>query len=134
MLVQSTVFEKINVFLVNTVLGQVSLIANNMFFLKHQQLFIGKIAWFHCSSVFYIGLKHFYVSLIDCFSENQCFFSKHCFRPSQCDCKQHAFSEKLAVIHWKNCLVSLQFSVLHWFKAFLCEFNRLFLRKSMFFQ
>ena len=26
-------FEKINVFLVNTVLGQVSVIANNMFFL-----------------------------------------------------------------------------------------------------
>ena len=43
------------------------------------------------------------------------------------------FSEKLAVIHWKNGFVSLQFSDLHWFKAFLCEFNRLFLRKSMFF-
>ena len=28
-------FEKINVFLVNTVLGQVSVIANNMFFLKN---------------------------------------------------------------------------------------------------
>ena len=25
------------------------------------------MAWFHCNSVFYIGLKHFYVSLIDCF-------------------------------------------------------------------
>ena len=48
MRVKSTVFEKINVFLVNTVLGQVIVIANNMF-----------------------------------------------------------FSEKLAVIHWKNCLVSL---------------------------
>ena len=43
------------------------------------------------------------------------------------------FSEKLAVIDWKNGSVSLQFSDLHWFKAFLCEFNRLFLRKSMFF-
>ena len=43
------------------------------------------------------------------------------------------FSEKLAVIHWKNGFVSLQFCELHWFKAFLCEFNRLFLRKSMFF-
>ena len=43
------------------------------------------------------------------------------------------FSEKLEVVHWKNGLVSLQFSVLHWCKAFLCEFNRLFLRKSMFF-
>ena len=61
-------------FLVNTVLGQVTVIANNMF-----------------------------------------------------------FSEKLAVIHWKIGFVSLQFSVLHWFKAFLWEFKRLFLRKSMFF-
>ena len=42
------------------------------------------------------------------------------------------FSEKLEVVHWKNGLVSLQFSVLHWCEAFLCEFNRLFLRKSMF--
>ena len=31
----STVFEKINVFSVNTVLGQVNVIANNMFFLKN---------------------------------------------------------------------------------------------------
>ena len=31
------------------------------------------MAWFHCNSIFYIGLKHFYVSLIDCFGENQCF-------------------------------------------------------------
>ena len=68
-----TVCEKVNIFLVNTVLGQVSVIGNNMF-----------------------------------------------------------FAEKLAVIHWRNGLVSLQFSVLHWFKAFSCEFNRLFLRKSMF--
>ena len=43
------------------------------------------------------------------------------------------FSEKLAEINWKNGLVSLQFSDLHWFKAFFCEFNRLFLRTSMFF-
>ena len=35
MWVQSNVFEKINVFLVNTVLGPVSVIANNMFFLKN---------------------------------------------------------------------------------------------------
>ena len=33
--VKSTVFDKINVFLVNTVLGQVSVIANNMLFLKN---------------------------------------------------------------------------------------------------
>ena len=32
---QWTVFDKINVFLVNTVLGQVNVIANNMFFLKN---------------------------------------------------------------------------------------------------
>ncbi len=43
------------------------------------------------------------------------------------------FLQKLAVIHWKNGLVSLQFSALHWFKAFSFEFNRLFWRKSMFF-
>ena len=91
------------------------------------------MAWFHCKSVFYIGLKHFYVSLIDCFCENQCFFSKHCFKPSLCDCKYYVFSEKLAVIQWKNGLVSLQISVLHWLKVFLCELNRLFLKKSMFF-
>ena len=74
MSVKSTVFEKINVFLANTVLGLVRVIANDML-----------------------------------------------------------FSEKLAVIHCKTGLVSLQFSVLHWFKAFLCEFNPLFLRESMFF-
>ena len=67
-------FEKINVFLVKTVLGLVSMLANDMLFLK-----------------------------------------------------------KLAVIHWKNGFVSLQFSVLPWFKSFLCEFNRLFFRKSRFF-
>ena len=44
----------------------------------------------------------------------------------------NVFSEKIASIHWKNGLVSLQFRVLHWFKPFLCEFNGLFLRKSMF--
>ena len=27
------------------------------------------MAWFHCNSVFYIGLKHFYVSLMDCFEK-----------------------------------------------------------------
>ena len=43
------------------------------------------------------------------------------------------FSEKLAVIHWKNGLVSLQFNVLDWFKAFLCEFNRLFFEKIIVF-
>ena len=37
MWILSTVFEKINVFLVNTVLGQVGVIANDMFFQKNQQ-------------------------------------------------------------------------------------------------
>ena len=27
------------------------------------------MAWFHYNSVIYIGLKHFYVSLIDCFEK-----------------------------------------------------------------
>ena len=34
--------------------------AEGMYLQVHQ-------AWFHCNSVFYIGLKHFYMSLIDCF-------------------------------------------------------------------
>ena len=70
----STVLEKINVFLVNTVLGQVSVIANGRF-----------------------------------------------------------FSEKLAVIQWEKWLGLLYFCTLRRFEAFLCEFNRQFLRKSMFF-
>ena len=37
MWILSTVFEKINVFLVNTVLGQVSVIANDMLFQKRKQ-------------------------------------------------------------------------------------------------
>ena len=60
-------FEKINVFLVKTVLGLVSMIANDMLFLK-----------------------------------------------------------KLAVIHWKIGLVSLQFSVLHWCKAFFVSLIKCF--------
>ena len=38
-------FEKNNVFLINSVLGEVSVIANDMVFLKNEQLFIGKMAW-----------------------------------------------------------------------------------------
>ena len=60
-------FEKINVFLINTVLGQVSVNANDMVFLKNKELFIGKIAWFYCSSVLYVVLEHFYVNLIESF-------------------------------------------------------------------
>ena len=41
------------------------------------------------------------------------------------------FSEKLAVIQWKKCLVLLYFCSLRRFKAFLREFIRQFLRKSM---
>ena len=82
MWILSIVFEKVNVFLINIVLGQVSIIANDMVFLKNFQLFNGKIALFYGSSVLYIVLKHFYVNLIDSFWESQCFFDKHCFRPS----------------------------------------------------
>ena len=53
------------VFLINTVLGQVSVIANDMVFLKKKQLFIEKMAWFYCSSVLYVVLEHFYVNLIE---------------------------------------------------------------------
>ena len=74
MWIWSTGFEKINVFLINTVLGLVSAIA-----------------------------------------------------------KKYGFSEKLAIILRKNGLVLLKFCILRRFKAFLCEFNRQFLKKSMFF-
>ena len=40
------------------------------------------MASYHCNSVSYIGLKHFCVSLFDCFRENQSFFGKRCFRPT----------------------------------------------------
>ena len=43
------------------------------------------------------------------------------------------FCEKLAVIHWKNGLVLLSFCTLRRFRAFLYEFNRQFLKKSMYF-
>ena len=43
------------------------------------------------------------------------------------------FSEKLAVIQWKKGLVLLYSCSLRRFKAFLCEFTRQFLRKSIFF-
>ena len=51
----------------NTVLGQLSVIENDMAFLKKRQLFIGKMALFYCSSKLYVLLKHFYVNLIDSF-------------------------------------------------------------------
>ena len=44
------------------------------------------------------------------------------------------FSEKLAVIQWKKCLVLVYLCTLCRSKTFLCEFNRQLLRKSMFFQ
>ena len=70
-------FEKINVFSVNTNLGQVSMIANDMFFKKNLQCFNGKSAWFYFISVHYAVLKHFRVNLINRSRENQCFFTKH---------------------------------------------------------
>ena len=42
-------------------------------------------------------------------------------------------SEKLTIIQRKNGLVLLNFCTLRHFRAFLCEFNREFLRKSVFF-
>ena len=69
-----TVFEKINVFLIYSVLGQVSIIVHDM-----------------------------------------------------------VFPEKLAVIQLKTGLVLLKFCTWRRFKAFLCEFNRQFLKKSMLF-
>ena len=48
-------------------LGQVSVIANDMVFLKKKQLFIEKMAWFYCSSVLYVVLEHLYANLITAF-------------------------------------------------------------------
>ena len=76
------VFEKINDFLVNTVLGQVGVIANDMFFSEKPAVFNEKRDLFYCIFVNCVVLKHFNVNFIDSFWENQWFFSKHCFRPS----------------------------------------------------
>ena len=43
------------------------------------------------------------------------------------------FKKKLALIQWINGLVLLYFCTLRRFQTFLCDFNRLILRKSMFF-
>ena len=56
-------------FLINLVLGLVSVIANDLVVLKSYKLFIGKMAWFYCSSVLYVVLKHFYVNLIRVFEK-----------------------------------------------------------------
>ena len=60
-------FEKINVYLINTFLGQVSVIAEDMVFLRNKQIFFEKMAWVYCSSVLYIVLEQFYLNLIECF-------------------------------------------------------------------
>ena len=73
------VFEKINVFLINTVLRQLTVFANDMVFLK-SQFVIGKIALFYYNSVRYVVLEHFYVNQ---FLRKSYFLHKHCFRPSQ---------------------------------------------------
>ena len=54
-------------FLVNTVLGQVSVIANDRFFRKTSSNSMEKSAWFYCISVVYVVLKHFCVNLFDSF-------------------------------------------------------------------
>ena len=61
------IIDKINALLINTVLGQVSIIANDMVFLKNYQLFNAKMAWLYCSSVLYVVFEHFNVNLIDSF-------------------------------------------------------------------
>ena len=75
-----TVFEKINDFLVNTVLGQVSVIAWYVF--SEKQVIQWKKCLFYCISVNCVVLKQFNVNFIDSIWENQWFFIKHCFRPS----------------------------------------------------
>ena len=60
------------------------------------------MAWFHCNSDFYIGFKHFYVSLMDCFWENQYFLVNTLLGQVSVIANNMFFSEKLAVIHCKN--------------------------------
>ena len=50
------------------------------YFWKTSSYSLEKTAWFYCSSVLYVILEHFYVNIMECFWENQCFFDKHRFR------------------------------------------------------
>ena len=88
------------------------------------------MALFHCNSVLNVGLKHFCVSFIDCFWENQCFFCK-LVGLSQVGviANNIFFSETLAVVHWKKDMVFLQFCTLRRFKAILYEFISSVLQK-----
>ena len=80
--------------MINTVLGQVSVIANDMVFLKSKQLFYRQIALFYCCSVPYLVLKNFYVNVIDRFWENQGFLDKHRFRPNSVIANDMVFLKK----------------------------------------
>ncbi len=92
------------------------------------------MAWFHCNSVVLHWFKAFFCEFNRLFLRKSMFFLVNTVLGHVSVIANNVFfSEKLAIIHWKNGLVLLQFSGLHRFKAFLCEFNRLFLRKSMFF-
>ena len=57
--------EKINVYLINTFLGQNSVIAKDMEFLRNKHIFFEKMAWVYCSSVLDVFLEHFHLNLID---------------------------------------------------------------------
>ena len=52
-------FCKTQRFVINTFLGQVSVIANDIVFPKNYHLFNRKIAWFYCSCLLYVVLKRF---------------------------------------------------------------------------
>ena len=73
---ESTIFEKINAFLVNTVKIFVKVFENDNVILKNKQRIKKRIAWFHCNSVYYVDFKLFCVNLNDLFMEHHGFFSK----------------------------------------------------------
>ena len=91
---------------------------------------MGKMAWFYCSSVLYVVLEHFYVNLITVFEKINVFLINTVSGQVSVIADVMVFSEKLAVIHWKNGLILLKFCTLFRFKAFLCDFNRQFSKKS----
>ena len=65
--IDTTILDIINVVIVNTVLGLISVNANNTLLVQNKWVGIGIIALLHCISVFYIVFKHFRESLFDHF-------------------------------------------------------------------
>ena len=126
-------FEKINIFSVNTNLGKVSMIANDVFLEK-----LAVIQWKKCLVLLYFcTFRRFKTFLCDFnrqFFEKINVFSVNTNLGQVSMIANDVFSEKLAVIQWKKCLVLVYFCTFRRFKTFLCEFNRQLLRKSMFFQ